>query len=135
MKAPTSAIRFKNASTLLDFGFNNFQYKKMISKNDIVKSVKVNKGVSSNINAIAEEDVGTLVSKGNNINIEQNIDMPDVINAPLNKGDIIGKITYTLDGETISECNLLADNSISKIGFLSMEQSILIKWFNLLRHY
>ena len=133
MKAPSSAIRFKCASTLLDFGFNNFEYKQMMVKNDIVNSVKVNKGVNSSVNAIAENDVGTLLEKQNNLNIEQNIELPDIINAPINKGDIIGKVTYTLNGEIISECNLLADNDIAKIGFIPMEQFVLNKWFKLLR--
>ena len=63
MKAPTSAKRFKNASSLLDFGFANFEYKKMISKDDIIKNVKIEKGVISETNVIAEKNCGTLIKK------------------------------------------------------------------------
>ena len=133
MKAPTSAIRFKSASTLLDFGFNNFIYKKLINKDDVINSVKVNKGVTSNLDVIAECDTGTLIEKGNDINIEQTINLPEVINSPVHKGDIIGKITYTLNDVTISECNILASCDIEKLSFISMEKFIMDKWLNLLR--
>lgn len=133
MKAPTSAKRFKNASSLLDFGFANFEYKKMISKDDVIKNVKVEKGVITEINAIAEKDCGTLITKGNNFNIEQNIEMPDVIGAPVKKGDIVGKVVYRLNEKNIGECNIIVVQDIDKIGFFNMEKYILNKWFNVLR--
>ena len=133
MKSPTSAKRFKCASNLLDYGFANFEYKKLILKDDVIKSIKVSKGVMSETNVIAESDCGTLITKGNDFNIEQNIEIPDVINAPINKGEIIGELTYVLDGEKVGECNLVVNEDIDKISFLSMEKFVLNKWFNVLR--
>ena len=133
MKAPTSAKRFKNASSLLDFGFANFEYKKMITKDDVVKSIKVEKGVVSEVKAIAKQDLGTIITKGNDFNIEQNIEMLEILQAPIKKGDTIGKITYTLNGETVGECDLAAKEDVSKINFFNMEQFVLDKWFTLLR--
>ena len=133
MKAPTSQIRFKNASSLLDFGFANFEYKKMISKNDVVKNIKVEKGVVSDVKAIAEQDLGTLITKGNDFNIEQNIEMPDVVQAPIKNGDVVGKLTYTLNGESVGECNLIAAEDDEKINFFNMEQFVLDRWFTLCR--
>lgn len=133
MKAPTSAVRFKNASSLLDFGFNNFEYKKLIGKGDVVKDVKVGKGVVSNINVVAEADCGTLITKGNDFNIEQTMEIPDFIDAPIKQGDVIGKIVYNLNGEKISECNLITDKDVDKISFIAVEQYVLDRWFKLLR--
>ena len=133
MKAPTSKIRFKNATSLLDFGFNNFEYKELIKKGDIVKNVKIAKGVKTEVNVIAESNCGTLIKKGNDINIEQNIQIPDVIQAPLNKEDIIGKVIYNLNGENVGECNLISKEDVNKINFFNMEQFILDKWFTVLR--
>ena len=133
MKAPTSAKRFKNASSLLDFGFANFEYKKMISKDDIIKNVKIEKGVISETNVIAEKNCGTLIKKGNDFNIEQKIEMPDVIQAPVKKGDIVGKVIYRLNEKNIGECNLIVMQDIDKIGFFNMERYVLNKWFSVLR--
>ena len=133
MKAPTSSKRFKCASSLLDFGFANFEYKKMINKGDVIKNVKVSKGIISEINVISEKDCGTVINKGNDFNIEQKIEMPDVIGAPVKKGDIVGKVIYRLNEKNIGECNIIVTQDIDKIGFFNMERYILNKWFNVLR--
>lgn len=133
MKSPTSAKRFKCASNLLDYGFANFEYKKLILRDDVIKSIKVSKGVMSETNVIAESDCGTLITKGNDFNIEQNIEIPDTISAPINKGEIIGELTYVLDGEKVGECNLVVNEDIDKISFIGMEKFVLNKWFTLLR--
>ena len=53
MKAPTSALRFSNATSLLDYGFNNYSYKSFGEQGEIVKSVAVQNGVSKEINAVS----------------------------------------------------------------------------------
>ena len=131
MKAPSSTIRFKNATALLDFGFNNYEYKKMINKNDIIKNVKVDKGLKSELYIVAENDCGTLIQKGKDISIKQIIEAPEVINAPVNCKDIVGKIKFTLNEEVVGECNLIANEDIEKMNLLSMEQYVLKKWLTL----
>ena len=54
MKAPSSTVRFQNAATLLDYGFSNFEYKSLITANEVVKSVKINKGIIGTVDAMAE---------------------------------------------------------------------------------
>ena len=133
MKAPTSQIRFKNASALLDYGFTNFEYKKLLVQGDTVKSVRINKGISPTVDAASENDVGVIIAKGNDINIEQTISMPNVINAPITTGQVIGKVAYNLNDETIAECNLISNETIEKINVFSMNKSVLENWLTLLR--
>lgn len=134
MKAPSSKLRFENASKLLDYGFNNFEYRRLISNEDNVKKVKVNKGISDSITAISGSDVGVLISKGKDVNIEQSIFLDDSINAPISKGQIIGNIEYRLNGEIIGKCDLISSDYVDKIGFASMSILVIKNWFNLLRN-
>ena len=133
MKAPTSKIRFSNASSLLDYGFTNFEYKKLLNQNDIIKTVNVNKGVSPTINAISLNDIGVIVSKGNETNIEQNISIPNNIDAPINLGDIVGNVTFVLNGETLAQCDIVSGTEVSKISIMSMGKRIFNDWFGLCR--
>ncbi len=123
MKAPSSTVRFQNAATLLDYGFSNFEYKSLITANEVVKSVKINKGIIGTVDAMAENSCGTLITKGNDVNIEQEISMENSLSAPISKGQSIGKITYTLNGEMISECNLIASEDVDKIRFSFYEST------------
>ena len=133
MKAPSSKVRFSTATSLLDYGFNNFELKKLASKDNIIKSYTVNKGIYPTVDIIADKDCGTLISKGNDINIEQNISIDDNISAPISKGQIVGKLSFSLNGDIISECNLVANSDIDKINIFSMEKNIFASWFELLR--
>ena len=133
MKAPTSAIRFSEAQKLLDYGFNNFQYKKLASKGDIVKTVTINKGIASSVNAILESDSGILIQKGQDKNIQQIMELPEILQAPITQGQTIGNITYTLDGKEIGKVNIVAEKNIEKISAFNMIESIYTKWFSLFR--
>ncbi len=106
MKAPNTKTRFAEAQKLLDYGFNNFQYKKLASKGDVIKNVVVNKGIESSVDGILESDYGILIGKGQDKNIEQQLELPEMINAPVTQGQPIGTVTYTLNGKEIrkSKC-------------------------------
>lgn len=135
MKAPTSNLRFSNASTLLDYGFTNYEFKSLVHSQDIIQTVNVSKGVTSPINAIVETNCGTIIQKGNDVNIEQNIYIEQNLEAPISKGQNIGTLEYILNSETIAKSNLIASDDVDKIGLFSMNQKILTKWSNLLRDF
>lgn len=132
MKAPSSAIRFKCASTLLDYGFTNFEYKKLLSSGDAVSSVDIDKGTKPNLTALAESNCGHLIQKGNDLNIEQNVKI-DTLSLPIKKGQVIGSVNFILDGDVISSSNLLSDSDVDKLSIFSINKIVLKKWFYLLR--
>ena len=132
MKAPTSVIRFKNASSLLDYGFSNFEFTSLGKKGDVVQSVSIEKGSVKNIDVTFKEDTGLLITKGNNINIDKKIIL-DNANLPIKKGDVIGKVEFILDNEIVATTELVSENNVDKINIFSMNQYVLGNWFKLLR--
>ena len=128
MKAPTSAIRFKNATSLLDYGFNNYCYKNFANKNDIVNSVVVTKGVNSSVNAVYENSPSFLVKKDDESKITYEISIDKSVQAPVSEGQILGKVSYSLNGSEIYSVNLIADESVPKINLLNMTKHIFYSW-------
>ena len=131
MKAPTTKDRFQDATKLLDYGFANYSYKILGKKDDIVKTVSVSKGVSSSVDAVLEYDSGTLLQKGSDADIIQNLNIPDTISAPVKKGDKRGEVVYTLNGETISTIDVVAKENVEKIDFFNMTKHIFNRWLNM----
>ncbi len=86
MKAPSTKVRFAEAQQLLDFGFNTFTFKQFGKKDDIVKNISIDKGVTSNVDAILKDNCGTLIEKGKDKNIEQTLNLPENIPAPVTTG-------------------------------------------------
>ena len=133
MKAPSTKVRFAEAQKLLDYGFNNFSFKEFGKKNDVVKTISVNKGVKSNVDAIYEENAGTLIEKGKDKEVEQNLNLENNIQAPITKGQKLGEVTFTLNGEPLSTINIVAKESVDKINLFTMSKHIIYKWIDLLR--
>ena len=115
--APTSNDRFSDARTLLDYGFANYDVENFAKENQEFVRVPVKKGCVESIGAVAKEDVSLLVKKGEKGKCEQEIFVPESITAPILKGNSIGKIIFSKDGETVAEIELIAGEDVTKISF------------------
>ena len=133
MRAPTTKIRFAEAKKLLDYGFNNYEYKKLASKGEIVNAVELSKGVEDTVNLIYESDGGAFIKKGEASNVEQVVAIDENISAPISKGQILGTVKYLINGEEISSVNLIAESDIEKITVKNMMKCIYGNWFNVLK--
>ena len=133
MKAPSTKVRFSEAQKLLDYGFNNFTFKSFGNKDDIIQTVNVNKGVKKTVNAILENNAGTLVEKGKENQIVQSVEINSNIVAPIKKGDVIGKVIFSIDNNNIASVNLIASDNVDKINFFTMSKKIIYSWIDLLR--
>ena len=133
MKAPTTKIRFAEAQKLLDYGFSNFQYKQLVRGGDILKEATVNKGVTSKINLSFERDVGVLLKKGEDKNVEQTINIDENLSAPIAQGQKVGEVIYMLNGEEVGRTNVIAETGVEKKTFFSIASFVYRNWFSMLR--
>lgn len=133
MKAPSTKVRFSEAEKLLDYGFNTFSFKEFGKKGDLIKNVSVDKGVTSSVEAILVDNAGTLIKKGKDKNIEQNLTLDECVSAPVTSGQKLGEISFVLDGETLSTVDIIAKNDVEKINLFTMSKKVIYSWVDLLR--
>ena len=133
MKAPTSAIRFSEAKKLLDYGFNTYEYKKLGKENDIISTISITKGVETSVDVCLSKNAGILIKKGEAKNINQNINLPESISAPIKKGQVIGKLTYSNDSTELLSIDLVANKDINKMNIGNMITHLYKSWFCLNR--
>ena len=133
MKAPTSALRFSNATSLLDYGFSNYSYKCFGNQGETVKQIAVTKGLSKTVNAVYETSPSFLIKKGEESGITYEINLNESVQAPISQGQILGTIKYSLNGTELGSVNLVAETSVDKIQLLNMTKHIVNNWFTLLR--
>ena len=134
MKAPTTKVRFSEAQKLLDYGFSNYQYKTLNSRDAVLKEANVSKGISEKVNLVFENDVGLLIKKGEDKNIEQTITATENLVAPISQGEKVGEVIYTLNGEEIGRTNIVAESTVEKKTFLTLATHVYQNWFCLLRN-
>lgn len=133
MKAPSTKVRFAEVQKLLDYGFNTFSFKEFGKKGDTIKNISVNKGVKSSVEAVLENNCGTLIKKEKDKNIEQNLTLEENVMAPISAGQKLGEISFSLDGEVISSVDIVAKDSIDQINLFTMTKRVYYSWVDLLR--
>ena len=133
MKAPTTKVRFAEATKLLDYGFSNYSYKEFGKTGDTVKTLIVNKGVVGSVDAVLENSCGALVKKGEDKNLVQNINLDDKISAPVSKGQKLGEVSYSINGEVVGSSNIVAKDDVKKIGLWNMTTFLYESWYKLIR--
>lgn len=133
MKAPSTKVRFAEAQKLLDYGFNTFSFKQFGKKDEVVKTIPVNKGVTATVDAVLSDNAGTLLEKGKDKNIEQNLTLVDTISAPITAGQKLGEVSFVLDGKTLSTVDIIAKNNVEKMNLFTISKKVIYSWIDLLR--
>ena len=133
MKAPSTKIRFEEAQKLLDYGFNSFSFKHFGKNGDLVKTLNITKGVSKTVDAILLDNAGTIIEKGKEKNVEQNLVLDENLSAPITSGQKLGELSFSLNGQVLSSVDIVAKNSVEKINFFNMSKKVIYSWVDLLR--
>lgn len=117
--ADTGKERFRDAATLLDYGFANFETKKL-SLTESLYPITVDGGMQDTA-AIACDDAAYLtVPKGEGEGMKELLDIPDSIPAPVKKGDVVGSLKFSLNGEEIASFDVVADEDVEEKSFGSI---------------
>ena len=128
MKAPSSDERFSDAKKLLDFGFANFSlYSTDVS---YLPNIKITGGVKKSTELCCDTSE-ILVAKGREGQIVPYVELPEKIKAPVNKGDIVGTITYKIGEETVAKVDITAAESVKRAGFLDIIKEIFYRTVSL----
>lgn len=129
MGSPTVDTRNKEARKLIDYGFANFNSFTVAKKGDKIQEVKVSKGSRLTVNAVTDSEVSILMTKGEEKNIKKAAIVPEMLNAPLAKGDKIGELVISVNDKEVGRYNLVSDADISKSSFLNNLRNSFIYWF------
>lgn len=133
MRAPTTKLRFNEAKQLLDYGFANYKFVEKNKAGDVITNTEVIKGVEKNVNLLLENDTGFVVKKGDEKNVEEVIEINENIEAPIAKGDVLGKVSYVIEGTEVASSNLIAEKDIEKLGFWNISGYIFKTWSRLFK--
>lgn len=115
MGAESSKIRFYEATKLLDLGFARCtKYEDKEPINNV--QVKVTKGEKESVAGKEKDKFSYIDVQGNNLSgIEKKAVLPKQIQAPIRKGQEIGKVVYALEGRTIGEVPIVATQEVKKM--------------------
>lgn len=109
------AARYLDCKNLFDYAFNNYSVKTLHEANSVLKTIKVPKAsfISNNLEVVIEDEISVVVNNATDISsLTPTVEINSGLQAPIAKNSIIGKVTYTVDGNEYSS-NLIAARDVA----------------------
>ena len=120
---------FDESQTLLEWGFDNSQHTLLVDANTVKASVKVLNGGRSEVEVLTEKPLYSVMRSDEATNVQESLDLPDSIPAPIHRGEVIGSVTYTDDNGYTYSTNLLAAKDVGRYNLrLVVRQSFQSVW-------
>ena len=123
--AETSPERFKDATSLLNFGFVNYESVKLCSKNDNIATLTLDKADEQKINLVAKEDLSVLIKKGGNKDFTRKIKVNENPTIPIKKGTNLGYVEIYQGKTLVGKVDLVNTKDIQKASYLKMLQRVI----------
>lgn len=116
MASPTSKQRNADAAKLLDYGFANYG---LVSYTlPPISTMKVERGKINNVEIGAlKSNISKLTAKGGTAEITSTVTVPKFVAAPIEKNQVIGKVTYMLGDQVIEESDIVAMTAVPAKNF------------------
>ena len=112
------SIRNLDCKALFNYAFDNYKIEDIVNPEDVIKEINVADATrdTANLKISPESTITAIVDKNQNLDeLQPEIELDDNLVAPISAGEVVGKVTYTIDNKNYST-NLIADNTVVKSG-------------------
>ena len=130
MNGETSKSRFLDATTLLNYGYANYQiYQDTNADREKLYEIPVKGGVKTEVLPIYEKEYAYLLMNGESLNdVEKRLELPEVIEAPVAKDQILGTLSYYHGNEKMGEVNILASEEVDAAKYMDYVERVWLAW-------
>ena len=113
---PHKSYKWKDAAKLLDYGFENYEYETIGKEQWVLQEIPVVDGMENRVSV--ETDAGTFSYLLEKNEVAQcRVEQAEQLQAPIEKGTVVGTITYELNGEIIEKFQIYTGESVEESTF------------------
>ncbi|WP_028987303.1 D-alanyl-D-alanine carboxypeptidase family protein [Thermicanus aegyptius] len=118
---PNAKLRNAETVKLLDYAFSQYTLHVLYPKDAEVAKVRIDKGSPNQVSAVTSFQVGILTKRGVKAeDYQKQISLTPQLKAPLQKGEVIGKLKVTREGTVVGEVDLVLKEDSKRIHFGEM---------------
>ena len=117
IRSSSEKARLTDNRRLLDYGFRYFRTKKILTSDVSLLEEQVWGGEKEQVNLSSVEDLYLTLSPRDFQRVESKITLNDYLQAPINKGQVVGKIDLLLDGESLATIDAISMEEVNSLGF------------------
>ena len=130
LDAETEIEREEITSKLLNYGFNSFKKIISVKKGEKANNVVVPSGKKTVTTGITEKTFKSIVQIGQEDKVEVQVNLKDKLDAPIKKGDVIGKKIILNNNDKVGEVNILATEDIEKANIFVRLWRSFVNWID-----
>ena len=124
MGASTRDERNAIAREALDYGYAN--YALYVKEAATLTPLTVKGGMTDEC-PIGHAAFSLVLPKGEIASVEERLDLPDCLTAPVGAGETVGKLSFSLDGKEIGSLPVTASESVGKLTFFELFRRVFAK--------
>ncbi len=124
LNGATSDKRFSDAKAMLNYGFANYALSQVNPAETLLSPLPVSHGTQPTVELTPLPAGPFLVEKGGENRLTASVSLPQRLQAPVTQGQVVGKITYSLENQIVGETNIVASTSVSPMTFLAAFRQI-----------
>ncbi|ADL11647.1 D-alanyl-D-alanine carboxypeptidase family protein [Acetohalobium arabaticum] len=118
MKTDSEEARMEESAKLLNYGFSRFDLKKVVKQGEDVGKIEVKEGEELEVKVETAEDL-KLVLKSNAEDLEREIELEKEVTAPIEKGEIVGKLIIKQADKELGSVDLAAAENVKRADLLT----------------
>lgn len=130
MGTPSAKARVDDAQALLNYGFRFFESHKLFDAGQALANPRLWKGGEDQLPVGLDKALNLTVKRGSYDKLKASINLPSTLIAPFKKGQKVGTLTISLDGETLVTRPVVALADAPEGGFFSRLWDTILLWFH-----
>lgn len=120
MGEPSSKQRNAEIKTMLDYGFSQFEQGLLYPANTVIETKKLDNGKPDSVNLITTKDIRYVYEKGTQPKeADRKIEITKP-NLPYLRGDVVGKVTITMDDGFVVESDLTVEADVQPLEYFDL---------------
>ncbi len=119
MGTGSKSARVTASQKLLSYGFRYYQTLELYKAGDSVSTEKVWKAEKDKVSLGVKDGLLVTIPRGSHKDIQAEMHVSSILQAPLNKGDVVGSVVVKLDEEVLAKVDLQVLEDVKKAGFFS----------------
>ena len=128
MGTKSQQARADQSRELLNWGFGHFTTVTKAPAGQFVSKLPVWFGEADEVELATGDNLQILTSKTQKNKITTVVDIPESLEAPIKKGQEVGKMMAVIDGKAVASVPIIATNDIGQSGFMSRTWEHIVRW-------
>jgi D-alanyl-D-alanine carboxypeptidase (penicillin-binding protein 5/6) len=127
-RSPT--VRKNETRGLLNYGFRFYETASLFEPEQVLAEPRLWKGVQDSITAGVQDAAKVTLPRGQREQLQTDMELQPTVTAPISRGDSLGTVRLSLDGERVFEAPLVALETVEQAGFFARVWDSIKMWIS-----